>query len=88
MEPLDPLLLVVEPLQRAGISYLITGSVATIHYGEPRYTNAVDLIISMAAGRALELPEISPEPDFYCPPVETIREELCANSDSKTNGAS
>jgi len=76
METLDPLVLLVEPLRRAEVSYLITGSVASIHYGEPRYTNDIDLVIALPEARAAELPKLYPEPDYYCPPVDQIAEEL------------
>jgi hypothetical protein len=35
-------LLFIRPLNRAGIRYVIGGSVAAIFYGEPRFTNDVD----------------------------------------------
>jgi hypothetical protein len=76
METLDPLALLVEPLRRAEVAYLITGSVASIHYGEPRYTNDIDLVVALPEERAVELPRLYPEPDYYCPPVDQIVEEL------------
>lgn len=85
MDALDPLALMVEPLRRAEIPYLITGSVATIHYGEPRFTNDIDLVIVLPEARAAELPPLFPEPEFYCPPLETIREELARASGAHFN---
>jgi formate hydrogenlyase subunit 4 len=43
----------VHPLHHAGIRYMIVGSVASIHYGEPRLTMDVDLVVQ------LQEPEIS-----------------------------
>jgi hypothetical protein len=37
-------LLFVRPLNRAGIRYMVMGSVAAIFYGEPRLTHDVDLV--------------------------------------------
>ncbi len=38
-------LLFVRPLNRAGIRYVVTGSVAAIFYGEPRLTHDVDFVV-------------------------------------------
>ena len=43
----DLFLLFVRPLNRAGIPYMIGGSVASIFYGEPRLTHAVDFVITL-----------------------------------------
>jgi hypothetical protein len=40
MPEVELFLLFVRPLQRAGIRYIVTGSVAAIFYGEPRLTIA------------------------------------------------
>ena len=44
--------LFVAPLERAGIRYAITGSVAGSAYGEPRLTNDVDIDGAWRAVRA------------------------------------
>jgi hypothetical protein len=41
----DLFLLFVRPLNRAGIRYVISGSVAAIFYGEPRLTHDVDFVV-------------------------------------------
>lgn len=64
MDTPDPLALFVAPLDRAGIPYLITGSMATIHYGEPRYTAGIDLVISLPESRAAEIGTLFPEPEY------------------------
>ncbi|MBA4138472.1 MAG: hypothetical protein C0518_14275 [Opitutus sp.] len=76
MDALDPLALLVAPLSRANVPYLITGSVATIHYGEPRYTNDVDLVIALPAERSGEIPSLYPPPEFYCPDADFIAAEI------------
>lgn len=55
MDPGDLLRLVAEVLERLGVPYLITGSTATITYGEPRFTNDIDIAIRLDAegGRLL-----------------------------------
>ncbi len=41
----DLVSLFVEPLNRLGVMYMVTGAVAAIVYGEPRLTNDIDLEI-------------------------------------------
>lgn len=37
----------VDALERTGIPYRIVGSMASIAYGEPRYTNDIDVIVRL-----------------------------------------
>ena len=41
-------LLFVRPLNQIGARYIVSGSVASILYGEPRLTNDVDFVIFFA----------------------------------------
>jgi hypothetical protein len=68
-------LLFVRPLNRAGIRYIISGSVAAIFYGEPRLTHDVDFIVFLNEENILNLGGLFPESEFYVPPMETIRTE-------------
>ena len=43
----DLLSLFIEPLERLNLDYMITGSVASMLYGEPRLTNDVDLVLDL-----------------------------------------
>ncbi|HQU42034.1 MAG: hypothetical protein B7Z73_06215 [Planctomycetia bacterium 21-64-5] len=47
------------------ISYFVTGSGATITYGEPRYTNDIDIVAELAPSDAERLCQAFPGPDFY-----------------------
>ena len=69
-------LLFVRPLNRAGIRYVLTGSVAAIFYGEPRLTHDVDLIVFLNEGNIRQLAEIFPSAEFYVPPPEAIYSEV------------
>ncbi len=40
-------LVFLEPLNRAAIPYMVTGSVASLVYGEPRLTHDVDLVVEL-----------------------------------------
>lgn len=68
-------LLFVRPLNRAGIRYIVTGSVAAIFYGEPRLTHDVDFVVFLNEGEVHRLAELFPAADFYLPPPEIILAE-------------
>jgi hypothetical protein len=72
---LDLIELFVQPLQDAGIRYMITGSVAAMLYGEPRVTHDVDLVVFLRSDDIQRLPSIFPEASFYLPPTEVIAHE-------------
>jgi len=65
-------LLFVRPLNRAGIRYVVTGSVAAIFYGEPRLTHDVDFVVFLRDADVEALPDFFPAADFYLPPPEAI----------------
>ncbi len=63
----------VSLLNRTGIRYMITGSVACVVYGEPRLTHDVDLVLEVSAGAAVKkILEAFPLDEFYCPPFESL----------------
>jgi hypothetical protein len=66
----------VKPLNDANIEYMVTGSVASILYGEPRMTNDIDLVIKLSDKDALSIAELFPENQFYCPPADVILSEI------------
>lgn len=72
MQDPDLIELFVAPLEAAGIRYLITGSVASSIYGEPRNTLDIDLVVLPDATQIGRFPELFPEDDFYLPPLEVI----------------
>jgi hypothetical protein len=65
-------LLFVRPLNRAGIRYVVSGSVAAIFYGEPRLTHDVDFIVFLNSNDIQKLSSAFPAAEFYVPPLETI----------------
>src|ERR1051326_9592126 len=53
----DLSLLFIRPLNRLGIRYIVTGSVAALLYGEPRLTHDVDFVVFLRTddgGRVLK----------------------------------
>jgi hypothetical protein len=65
MEPSELLRHVVTTLERLGLRYLVTGSVATVFYGEPRLTNDIDVVVDLPADRTGEFCRAFPRPGFY-----------------------
>jgi hypothetical protein len=78
-------LLFVRPLNRAGIRYVVSGSVAAIFYGEPRLTHDVDFIVFLNANDIRRLSDAFPEKDFYLPPMETILAEIARDKNGHFN---
>jgi hypothetical protein len=74
-QPTDLIALFVQPLNRFHFEYMVTGSAASMAYGEPRLTLDIDLVISLPHARIVELPLAFPPESFYCPPPEVIRVE-------------
>lgn len=69
-------LLFVRPLNRLGVRYIVSGSVAAILYGEPRLTNDVDFVIFLRGDDIHRLHEVFPSPEFYVPSAEVIASEI------------
>lgn len=56
---------VIQTLERAGIQYMITGSVVSSLQGQPRSTHDIDMVIAVEKSKAHELAKAFPPPDFY-----------------------
>jgi hypothetical protein len=54
-------------LDRAGIEYMLTGSMAMNYYAQPRMTRDIDLVVAVEAEEAEKLAAAF-EPDYYVPP--------------------
>ncbi len=75
LEP-DLVLLFTRPLDALGISYMVTGSVAGILYGEPRVTHDVDVVVELPRRLAASLVASFTPAEFYVPPEEVVLVEL------------
>lgn len=73
----DPSLigLFVRPLNQLRIPYMITGGVASVIYGEPRFTRDIDLVIRLQPKDVRRFARAWPDADFYVPPIEVLEEE-------------
>lgn len=65
MEPSELLHFVVSVLERLAIPYFVTGSTATIFYGEPRFTNDIDIVVDLSLEDVEGLCRQFPEDGFY-----------------------
>lgn len=72
MQQVDLFLVFTRPLESAGIKYMVSGSVASMIYGEPRLTNDIDVIVYLEPGSAIKIVEAFQSDKFYCPPEEVI----------------
>lgn len=59
---------VVETLEQLELKYLVTGAIATILYGEPRFTNDIDLVVQLPLNRLDDLVKSFPSDEFYLDP--------------------
>ncbi len=79
MEQSELLQFVVTALERMGLRYFVTGSVATIFFGEPRFTNDIDVVVDLPADKIPQLCAAFPSPDFYVS-EEAIRRAVSRRS--------
>jgi hypothetical protein len=75
MQDPDFISIFVAPLEKAGIRYMITGSVASSIYGEPRNTLDIDLVVLLEANQIKEFINLFPGEYFYLPPSDVIEIE-------------
>jgi hypothetical protein len=51
--------------ERLGLVYLVVGSTASIAYGEPRFTNDIDIVIDLPSEKIEAFCEAFPSGEFY-----------------------
>lgn len=76
MQELNLVELFTVPLEENKISYLVTGSMASVIYGEPRLTHDVDLVLNLKISDVEKFRRLFPLEKFYCPPQETLVLEI------------
>lgn len=75
MEQAELFLIFTERLEKMGINYMITGSVASMLYGVPRFTHDLGVVMDLSSQQIPGLTEVFPLTDFYCPPAEILQIE-------------
>ena len=65
----------IRPLEASEIPYMITGGVASVVYGEPRFTRDIDLVLALKDTNLDGILSAFEGGDFYVPPPEVLRAE-------------
>ena len=58
------------------LNYMITGSVASIVYGDPRLTHDIDIVLDLSELEIFSFVAAFPAKEFYVAPIEVIRDEI------------
>ena len=74
MSQQELLIKVAAALVAHGIPYMLTGSIASSLYGEPRLTHDIDVILQVTAEDALTLAVSFPKPRYYLDEPQIIME--------------
>jgi hypothetical protein len=70
---------IIDILEATEIDYVIWGGVAAVMYGEPRFTQDLDVVVRLGPGRAETLARLLGEDGYYVS-AEAIGEALDRNS--------
>jgi hypothetical protein len=65
VDPKELMRYLAETFDRLGIRYFVTGSTATITYGEPRFTNDIDVVVELRAADIEALLCAFPPSEYY-----------------------
>lgn len=75
MQPLEFMTAFIVPLEQSQIPYFVTGSIASIFYGEPRLTHDIDIVIHLSQKDIANFVLLFSLENYYCPPEEVIEIE-------------
>lgn len=75
MEPSELLHFLAGVLDRLQLPYFVTGSTVTIFYGEPRFTNDIDVVVALPESMVALFCRQFPEEDFYLD-EEAVRDAI------------
>ncbi len=75
MEQVEMFFIFTQPLEKADINYMATGSVASMLYGIPRFTHDIDMVIELPVRKINSIENAFPLSDFYRPPNEVLQLE-------------
>jgi hypothetical protein len=67
--------LIADRLNSTGATWMATGSIAAMTYGEYRTTNDVDIVLTLNPSDAAKIGDAFPLEEFYCPPLQVISVE-------------
>ena len=75
MSQAELLSFIAEALERVGVEWMLTGSLASSMHGEPRSTHDVDIVVDMTEDNIPVLIREFPEPRFYAD-AEMMRDAI------------
>ena len=76
MQEANLFLIFLDRLNKGNLSYMVTGSAASIIYGEPRMTHDIDLVLELHVTDINKFINLFPPDEFYCPPQDVIKTEI------------
>ena len=82
MEQSELLRFLVTALENLNLPYFITGSTVTIFYGEPRFTNDIDVVVDLPGEEVSAFCRRFPDGDFYVS-EEAVRDAVARRSQFK-----
>jgi hypothetical protein len=65
MEQYELLQKVAEALENLSVPYFVTGSMVTIYFGEPRFTNDIDFVADLRSAHVEAFCRRFPPPEYY-----------------------
>ena len=85
MPEVNLFLIFLDRLNKGNLSYMVTGSVASIIYGEPRMTHDIDLVLELSAEDIQNFINLFSLDQFYCPPEDIIKTEIARETRGHLN---
>jgi hypothetical protein len=73
VEPFELLGIVARVCESLGIRYVTVGSLATIAFGEPRYTNDIDIVLDLRSEQVSDFCQALPVSSKYPASISTAR---------------
>jgi predicted nucleotidyltransferase len=65
VEQTELLRFTLQILEKLGIPYMLVGSFASTTYGEPRFTQDIDIVVELEKANVTEFCNCFPSPEFY-----------------------
>ena len=85
MQEANLFLIFLGRLNKGKLSYMVTGSAASIIYGEPRMTHDIDLVLELHVENVQNFMDLFPSDKFYCPPEDAIKTEIARETGGHFN---
>ena len=74
--PIEVLRRITNTLDALNIDYFLVGSLASMYYSRPRFTNDIDLVLQIHANQVLDFEKAFSSQLYYCPPLEILIDEI------------